>query len=132
MLRTLLLLSLVAIGCGYKKLSPYLEMSADFDRSHIPIVDRVINDVSRENSLSIFKKSAEDMSALSNGKAFFTSIYYRDNPIISITNVGSSNRIVLIATDYGDLSPKDLNRISLEIVSRLEKLTGEEFKLKSE
>jgi len=76
---------------------------ADFEALNIERVENHIDTLAGKNELRIFRKERESMEFLSNGSpAFFTALYYKENPIFVVTNVGTSSTLSISITDYGD------------------------------
>jgi hypothetical protein len=90
-----------------------MKYSAEFDNSQIEQVESILLGIATDYKLRIFKKNRENMQYLSQGKnAFFTALYFNDDPILIMTNVGVADTLVLTVTDYGEVSQKDLEQIT--------------------
>lgn len=112
-LTLLFLLSILFSACKSESIKPYMKYSAEFDNSQIEQVESILLGIATDYKLRIFKKNRENMQYLSQGKnAFFTALYFNDDPILIMTNVGVADTLVLTVTDYGEVSQKDLEQIT--------------------
>jgi hypothetical protein len=87
--------------------------SADFETINIERVEKYIDILAEKNDLRIFRKEREDMAILSNGSpAFFTALYYKENPVFVATNVGVSSTLSISITDYGSFPIDKLENLA--------------------
>jgi hypothetical protein len=99
-----LIICLLLLGCSEKADKKFhLMYRADFETINIERVEKYVDLIARENGLRIFRKERAEMAFLSKGSlAFFTALYYKENPIFVVTNVGTSSTLSISITDFGE------------------------------
>lgn len=100
--------------------NPYLIYESEFGTEKISKVENVIKDLAQRRNLRVFEKNRENMKYLSRGEdAFFIALYFKNDPILVVTNVGVGKLITLSVSDYGKMPRKELELLTLELVSIL-------------
>lgn len=124
----LIFLFVLCSACNSESVKPHVQLSAPFDNSQIDRIESILRDVATNNDLKIFKKNREKMQYLSQGKnAFFTALYFKEDPVLILTNVGVANTLVFTATDYGKMPIAELERLASEVVKRIETSVNTNF-----
>ncbi|MBU2391942.1 MAG: hypothetical protein KKH70_01140 [Gammaproteobacteria bacterium] len=108
------------LSCGEYR-ENFLEYRADFNPQKIEIAEKTIVHFADKNKLRVFSKDKEKMSTLSGGKkAFYIALYFKDDPILLITNVGASVQLSLSSVDYGNMTESDLKALTIALVEALQ------------
>ncbi|MCY4045935.1 MAG: hypothetical protein OXE99_12750 [Cellvibrionales bacterium] len=122
--------SLFLSACENDSIKPYKIFKSDFNTSKISEIEIIVNDFSSEKSLTLFQKDKRAMKALSLEKdAFFIALYFKENPIFSITNVGTSNILVITVSDFGNIDLSNLDLMSEELTNKLNQISGIQLEL---
>lgn len=117
-LTLLFFLSILCSACSSESIDPYMKYSANFDNSKIEQVESILSSIAADRELEIFRKDREKMQYLSQGKhAFFTALYFEEDPVLILTNVGVADTLVMTITDYGKMPIEELENIAEVVIS---------------
>jgi len=121
-LSLMLIAFVLALALGESsKVTPHTMYRADFLSSSISDVEKCIDTIAKENGLRIFRKDRQQMSTLTNGQpAFFTALYYQDDPVMTVTNVAVGTILSISISDYGKIPISELELILSDFTSMLE------------
>jgi len=117
----ILLFILFILGCSESSfIKPHVMYRADFSGEHIKQIEEFIDTIADKNKFRVFRKGRENMAVLTKGKkAFFSALYYKDDPIIIISNAGAGTILSISATDYGILPIEQLDGILKQLTDFL-------------
>ncbi len=123
-----LVLFLVSSCDNYKK--NFLEYRADFNPQKVDLAEKIIIQFADNNKLRVFNKDKNDMSSLSRGKnAFYIALYYKGDPLLSITNVGVAVQLRVSSIDYNNMPKVELAELTLDLINILQRELNVKFKL---
>ncbi|QUJ68604.1 hypothetical protein KDD30_05690 [Photobacterium sp. GJ3] len=109
------------VSCHSEDIQPYKTYMVEYNNVNNGKVESVINEFSVRNNLYLYRKDESSMQYLSLGEpAFFNALYYQDDPVIVITNVGVSGELVITVTDYKKLPVSTLDGLATDLISILE------------
>jgi hypothetical protein len=113
----LFVLSILCSACNSESIEPHMKYSAKFDNSKIGQVELILVGIAADRELRVFKKDREKMQYLSQGKdAFFTALYFKEDPVLIVTNVGVADILVMTTTDYGKMPKEELEHMADAVI----------------
>ena len=118
-------LFILNVSCQAAVNRPHATYQAELeDYAKIEQIETLIRAIAANRNLDVFEKDRDEMSYLTQGEpAFFIALYYMNEPVMTLTNVGIGNKLTLTTTDYGDMSLRELEKLTQQILSELETLT---------
>ncbi len=113
----LFVLSILCSACSSESIEPHMKYSAKFDNYKIEQVELILVNIAAERELRVFKKDREKMKYLSQGKdAFFTALYFKEDPVLIVTNIGVTDTLIMTITDYGKMPKEELEHMAEAVV----------------
>lgn len=122
-----MLLVVFAASCGADAGKLYASYEAEFDDySKIDQVENRLRGVAKDWEMEILEKDRDQMAFVTqNSPAFFIAMYFEEDPILIVTNVGVGNRLVVSATDHGSMPIGSLEELFQSVLTELEALNLE-------
>lgn len=122
----ILVMSLLACGAGYKE--PHALYNAPFDPQQIDGVVEFIYEIADKWNLELEEKDRGQMKYLTQGQeAFRIYLVLEGDMVILIGNAGFGTTLSLMVMDYGHMPVEELDRLTNEIKSELERRFALEF-----
>ena len=115
------ILLVLAASCEDRVIRPHAEYEAPLgDYSKIEQVETRLRSIARHWKLEVFEKDRDQMAFVTEGKpAFFVALYFDGDAILIVTNVGVGSKIILAATDHGEMPLGDLERLTQDVLKEL-------------
>lgn len=102
------------------RIEPAAVYKGEFDHSKIGAVESIVDEVAQRWRLRIFRKNREHMKHLTQGRdAFFVALYFENDAVLALTNVGVGTVLTMITTDHGKMPLHELNGVASDIVDML-------------
>lgn len=115
-----LLIVVFVCGCVDAQVVPTVVYKANFDNTKIDAVESIVDEVAQQWKLRPFRKDRVQMERLTFGEdALFVALYFEDNPVLVLTNVGVGKVLTLSTSDFGKMPVEDLNRVANDMIDKL-------------
>ena len=125
---TVVFMLILSSSCSQGYIGSIKNYKSSFDHSRVDDARRIILSFSNDKGLEVFEKDQGRMRFLSSGRdAFFISLYFKGDPILTITNVGVGDVLTFSASGSVEMSADNLNELSNGLRTILEESLDIEF-----